>query len=111
MTEQNFIGKAPDYMKKLLIKPCGLTVEGRIVYCGLFKFQDTFGLPLLLVWKCIKDHDGIVAWDEYYKEALSHGWKKEKILAGIREVAHFGYDQEEGKLLLARIESLKCLTI
>lgn len=94
--------------KKSAVEQVGVTEDGRPVFGGVFKMQDTYGLPLLLIWKMLADYESqsVIAWDCYCYDALAHGWTTEKIFAGIREVANFCYPREEREFLLAGVTKL-----
>jgi hypothetical protein len=92
--------------KKSTLEVVGTTTDGRPVFGGIFKLQDTHGLPLLLMWKQLADKGAVIAWDAYIADAQAHGWSDEKIASGIREVARFGLDRQEGEALMVGVNKL-----
>ena len=90
-------------MAKKGIEVAGMTVDGKPAFKGVFKLQDTFGLPLILMWQQLFDDGAVIAWDHYIQDAYKAGWSKAKVISGIREIAQFGYQGEEGREFFSRI--------
>lgn len=91
--------------RKTCLEVAGWTDDGKRAYKGIFKQQDTYGLPLILIWKKLKDNGAVIAWDWYIDDALAHGWGKDKILSSVREISQFGYEREEGRRFYKMIET------
>lgn len=61
----------------------------RVGVPGVFKICDTHGFPLEDAILKIHDSGMVVAWDEYVRDAVAHGWKRatirKKILGAVQE--------------------------
>jgi len=92
-------------MKDMLI--LGKTPEGRDVYAGVFYLHDTLGLPAgmtaMILWD---DFNGVVAWEQFARDAFRAGWKEKKIISVIKE-ALIDFHPQSAKMikpLVARVE-------
>jgi len=62
----------------------GKTTEGKFCYGEIFKFSDTYGLPLDMILEELEKENGVVDWEQYYKDAKKAGWRKDTIIKKIK---------------------------
>jgi len=55
--------------KKQLVKIVGKTSDDRLVLSGLFRFAETYGLPLEIIFQLLKDNNMIPSWSHLLEEA------------------------------------------
>lgn len=66
-----------------IIKLQGLTIENKMVFSGLYKFQNTHGVSLFEILDYMKFSGHIISWKNYIIEALEFGKKKEALVTDI----------------------------
>lgn len=58
-------------MQKALLKQCGVAEDGKPVFAGLFRFRETYGLPLEVVISVVIQDGGVVGWLELFDEMVA----------------------------------------
>lgn len=48
-----------------------------MAFGGIFKLQDTYGLPLLLIWKKLCDSRFSVSYEQFLLDTRGNGWSDE----------------------------------
>lgn len=71
--------------KKFPLQQVGLTTDGRPVYSGLFRFYETYGLPLDSVLSLFIEKGWVPDWMDFYLGALKSGMKHDRILSKLEE--------------------------
>ncbi len=78
-----------------MLRFVGKTTDGRDVVAGVFRFRETFGLPLDAIAEALLTVNVVIAWDEYEREALAAGMKLGSIRAQIEAVVSDIYGRKE----------------
>lgn len=91
-----------------LLKPIGVTVDGKIVVSGVFKFYETEGLPLDMVLYLLVERGRIPCWISFYREAHKAGMKHERIVGKLEEALADTYGRDFKKEVLRILEDLHC---
>src|SRR5229473_1571502 len=71
--------------KNSILNEAGITTEGKLVYKGVYRFFETNGVPLDVLFECIDKKDGVVSWVDFYKEAKYAGMEHDRILSKLEE--------------------------
>ena len=61
------------------LKKVGETEDGKDVVSGVFFLRDTEGFPLDIIALELKEHNMVMALDEYVRDARKAGWKDKRI--------------------------------
>jgi len=89
------------------VKIIGKSTDGQLVVSGIFKFFDTTGVPLFVIFDLCKQHNWLPSWIHLYKEAQMQGWKHKTIINRLREGMQDIYEKE---FILKVIERLNSVT-
>jgi hypothetical protein len=84
----------------------GRTPQGVGVYAGVYKFFETQGLPLDILFSMMRDRDMLPCWMSFYKEARAAGMKHERVLSKIGEAALDVWGREFRDVVLERLQIL-----
>ncbi len=63
----------------------GKTVEGQLVLAGVYKFYETHGLPLDVIFDLLQARNSIPDWSAFHSEALKAGMKHDRIISKLAE--------------------------
>lgn len=63
----------------------GVTSENKKIMGGVFKFYDTYGLPLSIVFDVLISKNMIPSWIHFIMDAKKSGWKKRTVDSRVRE--------------------------
>lgn len=89
-----------------MIHRTGTTPEGHPVYGGVFRFYETHGLPLDVVFDLIKQRGGYVDWLDYYLDARKAGMKHERIISKLDETISDSFGPEVRDYVIKRMDVL-----
>jgi len=68
------------------MKIVGITEQNRFVLSGIFKFFETYGLPLDMIAEELLKKNYVIAWDQFRDDASLAGLSEKKIQLRIDEV-------------------------
>jgi hypothetical protein len=69
--------------KKNPLKQVGTTPEGKKVYKGLYKFYETYGLPLDVILTVFQSKDWVPDWIDFYIGAIAAGMEHDRIISKL----------------------------
>lgn len=90
-----------------MIEIVGKTTDGKLVVSGAYKFFETHGLPLEVVFQLLQDHNAIPCWQSFYREAQTAGMKHDRILAKLEPAIADSYGTKFKDYVLRFLEILK----
>jgi len=61
----------------------GQSPEGILVVSGVYKFFETHGMPLDVLFSLLMDHNLMPSWLDFYNEAKRGGMKHDRILSKL----------------------------
>lgn len=70
---------------KLPLKQTGVTEDGKPVYSGLYKFYETYGLPLDIILGLFVEKNWVPDWMDFYTNALQAGMEHDRIISKLEE--------------------------
>lgn len=82
----------------------GQTEDGRKVVSGLFRFYETHGIPLVMLFTALEGMNVVPDWGPFYHEARRAGVKAERILAMLHSDISDVYGREYRDAVLQRLE-------
>ena len=71
--------------RKNSIVVIGEAKDGKQVLSNVFRFYDTVGLPLTVVFQILDDKGFLICWSSFFQDATKAGWKPETILSRLEE--------------------------
>jgi hypothetical protein len=77
-----------------LLNVTGKTTDGKKVVGGVYRFYETHGLPLNIIFQILLDQGSVPDWLDIYDAALAAGMKHKRILAKLEPDIDdsYGYD-------------------
>jgi hypothetical protein len=82
----------------------GRTGEGSIVVAGVYRFYETTGLPLDVMFECLRRKDMIPDWLTFYVEAMRAGMKHDRIISKLDPAISDTYGKEFKDTVIERLE-------
>lgn len=89
-----------------MIQVVGRTTDGKDVVAGVFRFYETEGLPLDILFESLLLKDCIPDWTSFYREALSAGMSPERIFAKLEPALLDVYGAEFRDVVLKKLATL-----
>ena len=89
---------------KEILRVLGKTQSGTLVVGGVFNFFSTTGLPLDVLFDCLKQKNMIPDWLVFYVEASSSGMKHNRIISVLETTISDSYGAEFSKIVIDRLE-------
>jgi hypothetical protein len=71
-------------MKDMFVQ-VGQTTDGKAVCKGIFKFYETNGIPLDVLFDLLDKQDIMISWCDFYIEAISAGMEHNRIISKLEE--------------------------
>ena len=87
-----------------MLEVTGLTDDGRLSLSGVFKLEDTHGIPLPLALGLLKNSNLIPNWMDFYKQARENGWKHKTVISKLSEAIAEVYGPEFRDVVIGRLE-------
>lgn len=80
------------------------TAEGILVVDGVFQFYETHGLPLDMLFTCLREKNLMPCWISFYKAARKAGMKHTRILSKLEEAICDAYDKNFSDTVISKLE-------
>lgn len=94
-----------------MLTQVGVAEDGTKIMTGVFEFNDTHGLPLMIVLDRLRQCNMMPDWIAFYHAAMNAGWKERTVYAKLEEAICDIYGKEflDGwrKLMLQYTEGIK----
>ena len=84
----------------------GRTEDGKTVYAEVYKFYETHGMPLDILFAMIRDKNAIPCWMSFHREAKSAGMKHERVLSKLDEALSDVYGASFRDVVIKRLQAL-----
>lgn len=88
---------------KSLLKQVAITIDGKIVLAGLYKFYETVGLPLDVILHCFQQKNVIPDWVDFYTSALAAGMEHDRIISKLEEAVSDAYGKQWADEVISRL--------
>lgn len=89
-----------------MLRIVGITTDGKTVVSGVFRFHETEGLPLDILFEALRMKDAQPDWTSFYREALSAGMTPERIFAKLDPALSDIYGSEFRNVVLGKLKTL-----
>lgn len=90
-------------MKKRMLQCVGYTTEKNPVVVGVFRFCETFGVPLVDLLFVLRERGAMVDWRAYVREAEHAGMKRERVLVRLDVAISDVFGAEFRDVVLSRL--------
>ena len=91
-------------IKKNILYQTGQTADGKVVLGGLYKFFETHGLPLDVLFICCMERNSVPDWIELYRAARVAGMQHDRILSKLEEAILDSYGKEWADIVISRLD-------
>ena len=92
--------------KGSVLKCVGKTTDGKDVISGVFRFHETEGLPLDILFEALLLKNALPDWMLFYKEALASGMTPERIFAKLDPALCDIFGSEFRDVVLRKLRAL-----
>jgi len=93
-------------MRKDKVKVIGKTTDGTLVVQGVFKFFESEGIPLHVIFELCKENNWVPSWLHIYKDGKQSGWTHKTILDRLREGMQDVYETDFINTVIKRLDKL-----
>jgi hypothetical protein len=87
-----------------VLRVVGKTKEGQLVVAGVYRYYETTGLPLDVMFDCLRQRGVVPDWLTFYVEAVRAGMKHERILAKLDPALDDAYGSDFRDVVIERLE-------
>jgi hypothetical protein len=87
-----------------VLRVVGKTEEGQLIVAGVYRYYETTGLPLDVMFDCLRQKGAIPDWLTFYVEAVRAGMKHERILAKLDPALVDAYGFAFRDVVIERLE-------
>lgn len=94
-----------------MIKIVGRTTDGKDVVAGVYRFFETVGLPLDIVFDELRNRNAIPSWLHFYSEAQAAGLSHDRIISKLEEAVLDCYGAEFCRVVCETLEIRHKLTL
>lgn len=83
-----------------------VSTDGKPVYAGTYKFFETNGLPLDILFSCFKEKGWIPDWIDFYLSAMSAGMEHKRIISKLEEAISDSFGKEWTNQVISRLNQI-----
>lgn len=87
-----------------MIKLVGKTTTGSGVVTGVYRYYETYGIPLDVLFEELRKRNFVPDWNAFIQEALAAGMKKLRILSMLSPALSDTYGTEFCNYVIAKLE-------
>jgi alanyl-tRNA synthetase len=84
----------------------GITEDNKLVFSNVYKFYETHGLPLDVIFNIFLDKGYLPDWIDFYKSALSAGMQHTRIISKLEEAICDSFGNEFSDVVIFRLDNL-----
>jgi|10_taG_2_1085330.scaffolds.fasta_scaffold08172_3 hypothetical protein len=84
----------------------GRTTDGKVVMTGLFKLYNSRGMPLEDILENCKDHNIVIDWIAFYREARDKGWTMDTFVRLLSDPLTDVYDSEYRDTVISTLKTI-----
>lgn len=89
---------------KRILYQTGQTTDGKEVLAGLYKFYETHGLPLDVLFICCMERNAVPDWIELYQSARLAGMGHNRLLSKLEEAISDSFGKEWSDIVISRLD-------
>lgn len=87
-----------------MIKLVGKTIKGSGVVIGVYRYYETYGIPLDVLFEELRKRNFVPDWNAFIQEALAAGMKKSRILSMLSPALSDTYGTEFRNYVVTKLE-------
>jgi alanyl-tRNA synthetase len=84
--------------------PTGQTTDGKVIVDGVWKFYETEGLPLDVIFDCCIKKGWIPDWIKLYTQMIASGMKHERILSKLEVAICDSFGKDFSEAVISRLD-------
>jgi hypothetical protein len=84
----------------------GTTSDGKPVYAGVYKFYETYGLPLDVILTTFQQKGWVPDWIDLYIDAIKAGMEHDRIISKLDEAISDSYGKQWSDEVILRLTNL-----
>jgi hypothetical protein len=89
-----------------MITVCGKTEDGKSVVYGIYRFFETEGVPLDVIFEILKLKNAIPDWMAFVKEATAAGMKPSRIISMLDTAISDSYGLEMRNAVIPKLHEI-----
>ena len=93
--------------RKNLFEIVGKTEDGRLVVSGIYKFKESYGIPLDFIFEEIEKNNMIISWPHLIREAKECGCNMSKFMTELEYSVLDIYGKKQWEHIKKYYEALK----
>jgi alanyl-tRNA synthetase len=90
-----------------MLRIIGRTTDGQLALGGVFRLEDTFGIPLDFALHVLKNNGLVPNWVDFYTQARSNGWKHKTVIQKLSQALVDVYGPQFRDTVIERLNHLK----
>lgn len=87
-----------------MIKLVGKTTTGSYVVTGVYRYYETYGIPLDVLFEELRKRGFVPDWNAFIQEALDAGMKKSRILSMLSPALSDTYGENFCNHVVSKLE-------
>lgn len=91
---------------KKLLTQTAITTDNKPVYGGVYKFYETHGLPLDVIFISFIEKGWMPDWIDYYKSSLAGGMQHSRILSKLEEAISDTFGKEFCDVVISKLDNM-----
>lgn len=84
----------------------GITTDNKPVLSGIYKFYETHGIPLDVIFICFMENNWVPSWIDLYKDCKLAGIKHERIIAKLSEAIQDSFGEGWAQQVISKLNLL-----
>ncbi len=84
----------------------GITTDNKPVISGIYKFYETHGLPLDIIFDIFIRKEWVPDWISLYQDALAAGMQHDRILSKLEEAINDSFGKEWAAVVIFRLDNI-----
>jgi hypothetical protein len=87
-----------------MITICGKTEDDKDVVRGVYRFFETEGVPLDVIFEILESKKAIPDWIAFVKEAIAAGMKSSRVISMLDTAISDSYGQEMRNVVIPKLQ-------
>lgn len=92
--------------RKAILFQTGTTPDSKPIFGGVYKFYETHGLPLDVIFISFMEKGWMPDWINFYLAATSGGMQHNRIISKLEEALSDSYGKEFSDTVISKLDSL-----
>ncbi len=84
----------------------GLSLDNKLIIGNVFRFHETHGIPLDILFNCLIDRNSIPDWISFYNEAVAAGMQHIRIISKLSEAIDDSFGTEYRTKIISKLNMI-----